>query len=37
MLLTESARLGMLPLIGLFVLGLVLLIWVNPKGEGTAT
>ena len=36
-LLTESARLGMLPLIGLFMLGLVFLIWVNPKGEGTAT
>jgi UMF1 family MFS transporter len=34
---TESARLGMAPLIGLFVLGLVLLICVNPKGEGTAT
>jgi UMF1 family MFS transporter len=32
--LTESARLGMLPLIGLFVLGLALLLWVNPKGEG---
>ena len=31
--LSESARLGMLPLIGLFVLGLVLLLWVNPKGE----
>lgn len=27
-----DARLGMLPLIGLFALGLVLLIWVNPKG-----
>ncbi len=33
-LITESARLGMLPLIGLFVLGLVLLVWVNPRGEG---
>src|SRR6056297_35309 len=31
---TESARLGMLPLIALFALGLVLLFWVNPKGEG---
>jgi UMF1 family MFS transporter len=33
-LLTESARLGMLPLIGLFAAGLILLAWVNPKGEG---
>ncbi|BDW83946.1 MFS transporter [Roseicyclus marinus] len=30
---TESARLGMAPLIGLFVLGLVLLVWVRPEGE----
>ena len=31
--LTESQRLGVVPLIGLFVLGLVLLVWVNPEGE----
>lgn len=31
--LTESQRLGVLPLIGLFALGLVLLVWVNPDGE----
>jgi UMF1 family MFS transporter len=31
--LTESARLGMLPLIGLFSLGLILLIWVRAEGE----
>lgn len=30
---TDSQRLGVTPLIGLFVLGLVLLIWVNPEGE----
>lgn len=30
--LTDSQRLGMTPLIGLFVIGLILLIWVNPKG-----
>ncbi|MDG3041203.1 MFS transporter [Roseicyclus marinus] len=30
---TESARLGMAPLIGLFVVGLVLLVWVRPEGE----
>lgn len=30
--LTGSQRLGMTPLIGLFVIGLILLIWVNPKG-----
>jgi len=34
---TESARLGMLPLIGLFIIGLIILVWVNPKGEGTVT
>ena len=28
-----SARIGISPLIGLFLLGLILLIWVNPKGE----
>lgn len=30
---TGSARLGVSPLIGLFILGLIMLIWVNPKGE----
>ncbi len=30
---TGSPRLGVSPLIGLFVLGLVLLAWVNPLGE----
>ncbi len=30
---TGSARLGISPLIGLFLIGLILLIWVNPKGE----
>ncbi len=29
---TQSPRLGISPLVGLFVLGLVLLLWVNPKG-----
>ena len=33
---TESARLGMVPLIGLFVLGLILIIWVRAEGEGKA-
>ena len=31
--LTGSARLGVSPLIGLFALGLFLLIWVKPEGE----
>ncbi|WP_071468182.1 MFS transporter [Roseinatronobacter thiooxidans] len=31
--LTESQRLGVTPLIGLFVIGLVLLLWVKPEGE----
>ncbi|MBF9045729.1 MFS transporter [Rhodobacterales bacterium LSUCC0031] len=31
--LTESARLGMVPLIGLFILGLILIIWVRADGE----
>lgn len=31
--LTGSARLGVSPLIGLFALGLILLIWVKPEGE----
>ncbi len=30
---TESQRMGVLPLIGLFLIGLVLLIWVKPDGE----
>ncbi len=30
---TGSARLGVSPLLGLFLLGLVLLIWVKPDGE----
>ena len=28
-----SQRIGISPLIALFLLGLVLLLWVNPKGE----
>ena len=31
--LTGSARLGISPVIGLFAVGLLLLIWVKPKGE----
>lgn len=31
--LTESQRLGVTPLIALFVIGLILLLWVNPEGE----
>ncbi len=34
---TQSPRLGVSPLIGLFVLGLVLLAWVNPEGEPERT
>ena len=30
---TESQRLGVSPLIGLFAVGLILLIWVKPEGE----
>ena len=30
---TQSARIGVSPLIGLFLLGLILLAWVNPKGD----
>lgn len=30
---TGSARLGIAPLIGLFVIGLILLVWVKPRGE----
>ena len=33
---TENARLGISPLIGLFVLALIVLIWVNPKGDRAA-
>lgn len=33
---TESARLGVSPLIGLFAVGLVMLIWVRPHGDRTA-
>ena len=31
--LTDNQRLGVTPLIGLFALGLVLLLWVKPEGE----
>jgi UMF1 family MFS transporter len=31
--LTNSQRLGMLPLIGLFLAGLILLAWVKPEGD----
>ena len=30
---TQSQRLGVTPIIGLFLLGLVLLVWVKPKGD----
>ncbi|MBP9184567.1 MAG: MFS transporter, partial [Fuscovulum sp.] len=30
-----SQRIGISPLIGLFLVGLILLVWVNPKGEQT--
>lgn len=30
---TQSQRLGILPLVGLFGLGLILLFWVKPKGD----
>lgn len=33
---TGSARLGVSPLVGLFVIALVLLIWVKPQGEAGA-
>jgi UMF1 family MFS transporter len=33
---TGSARMGIAPLAVLFLIGLVLLIWVNPLGEGAA-
>ena len=31
--LTNNQRLGVLPIVGLFVIGLVLLVWVKPEGE----
>lgn len=31
--LSDSQRLGMTPVVGLFLLGLILLIWVKPEGE----
>ncbi|MFN6951102.1 MAG: MFS transporter, partial [Albidovulum sp.] len=30
---TDSARLGIAPLVGLFLIGLLLMIWVKPQGE----
>jgi UMF1 family MFS transporter len=30
---TGSARLGVSPVVGLFIIGLILLIWVKPKGD----
>jgi UMF1 family MFS transporter len=30
---TGSARLGISPVIGLFAVGLILLLWVKPRGE----
>lgn len=30
---TQSPRLGVSPLVGLFILGLILLVWVHPEGE----
>ena len=30
---SQSARIGISPVIGLFLLGLIMLIWVKPKGE----
>lgn len=33
---TGSARLGIAPLVGLFLVGLVLMIWVKPQGERPA-
>lgn len=32
--LTGSQQLGILPVVGLFLTGLVLLVWVNPEGQG---
>jgi UMF1 family MFS transporter len=32
-LISGSARIGISPLIGLFLIGLILLLWVNPRGE----
>ena len=33
---TGSARLGIAPLVGLFLIGLVLMMWVKPQGERPA-
>jgi UMF1 family MFS transporter len=33
---TQSNQLGFLPVIGLFLIGLVLLAWVHPQGERPA-
>lgn len=33
---TQSNQLGFLPVIGLFLLGLILLVWVHPQGEEPA-
>ena len=33
--LTQNARLGISPLIGLFIISLIVLAWVNPKGDRT--
>jgi len=35
--LTGSQQLGVSPVIGLFLIGLVLLVWVKPNGHGTVT
>jgi UMF1 family MFS transporter len=35
--LTGSQQLGILPVVGLFLVGLVLLIWVDPEGEPAGT
>jgi UMF1 family MFS transporter len=34
-LLSDSQRVGVLPVTGLFILGLILLVWVKPDGERT--
>jgi UMF1 family MFS transporter len=35
-LVTQSNQLGFLPVVGLFLLGLILLVWVDPEGERPA-
>ena len=35
--LTGSQQLGVSPVIGLFLIGLVLLVWVKPNGHGAVT